>query len=550
MKKTSIILFLIAIFGFLFRFINITQYNIYSDSYEFMLVAKNLVERFSLDGPLGKNGMYWGPLFYNRVGYGLFIAPIYWITKNLELSGHLLSFLSGLLSIILIYFITQKIFTNQEISFLSSLFLAISFSNVALAGFIMANSLIILFLIIFLGFFFYSLKAKNPSWFLISGFLLAFLSFLRIETAIIIFPALIFLSLKNQPKKIRNFLLAFFLAFILFALFFYLFLSHPQIWWQNYQIYLVKNLNRYAPLILFFLIIYFFLIIFLKKRKNILENRSYLFYFALVFFSLLITFFLPWFIYQKINWEISWFTFKKDYLIIILGFWGLIILLKKKFDLGLFFYLSLSSLLPIYFLFGQGLDFRHFSLLTPFLIITASFGTKAILEKLKAWLAFKEGWAYRLHLGIILGIIGLLFYGQIYQVIQLWHPHISYEKEIGLSLKKIIEEENIPANTFLLSAYPEAHYLYTGLSTWEEKKENPFIDNQISDEQKILVLVDEATRNNYPDLAHLMEEKFKRNSLKYIFTTVQYQYGNRSWWPKRLATVYYLKAGELKKAEK
>lgn len=550
MKKTSIIIFLIAIFGFLFRFINITQYNIYSDSYEFMLVAKNLVDNFSFDGLLGKGGMYWGPLFYNRVGYGLFIAPIYWLTKNLELSSHLLSFLSGFLSIILIYFIAQKIFANQEIGFLSSLFLAVSFSNVVLSGFIMANTLIILFLIIFLGFFFYSLKTKNPSWFLLPGFFLAFLSFLRIETIIVIFPALIFLSFKNQPKKIRNFFIALFLTSIFLFLSFFLFLSSPQLWWQNYQIYLVKNLNHYSPLILFFSVFYFFLIIFLKKRKEILENRSYLFYFALVFFSLLTVFLLPWFVYQKINWEISWFTFKKDYLIIILGFWGLVLLLKKRFDLGLFCYLSLFSLLPVYFLFGQGLDFRHFSLTTPFLIITASFGTKVILEKLKAWLSFKEGWIYRLYLGSILGIIGLLFYGQIYQIIQLWHPHISYEKEIGLSLKKTIEEENIPSNTFLLSAYPEAHYLYTGLPTWEEKKEKPFIDTQISDEQKILVLVDEATRNNYPDLAHLMEEKFKRNSLKYIFTTVQYQYGNRVWWPKRLATVYYLKAEELRQVDK
>jgi len=550
-KKTSfVILFLITAFGFILRWLNITQYNIYSDSYEFLLLAKNLVERLSLDGSLGKNGMYWGPLFYNRVGWAMFLAPIYALFKNLELSAHILSLAAGILAVPAVYLLTTILFKKREIGLIAALFLAVSFGNVMLSGFIMGNSLVVLFIILSLVCFFKAQENNKLLWYIIAGIILAITCFLRIELLITLPTFLIFIIGKEKfwPKLV-SFLVSFviFSGFLLFI--FFRLLSEFSLWWQNQSIYIFKSVGRYGFIVLIFMLVFTLLVFLLKKKKDWFLVKSQKFYSILIILSLLLCFVIPLIARQVYNWSASWFTLKTDFLMIILGFVGLIILFKKDFWKGLFFYLFIYPLLFIYFAFGGGGDFRHINILSPVLIILAALGTWQILISLKGWLKTKEGFSYKFFLTGILLIIGLVFYGQLYQNLRPWHSYISYEKEEGLTLKKIMAEKNIPSDAILISAYPEAHYLYTGLSTWEQRKEKPFIDDSIAGHQKIILLVDEATRDQYPALAILAENKLKPYSLKYILPTVQYQYGSHAWWPKRLATVYYLKAGEIRKIE-
>jgi hypothetical protein len=581
-KKSLIILFLITVFGFILRYINLTQYNVYSDSYEFMLVAKNMVERLSLDGTLGKLGMYWGPLFYNRIGFGLFLAPFYFFIRDLEHSAHILSFIAGIISIPLIYLLAVKIFKKREIGLIAALLISISFSNVMLSGFIMANTLVVLFIILTLLCFWQAQDKGKWQWYLLSGILLALTCFIRAEILITL-PAFIILILFSSRKtlairsgdettiscekrrdttgfnpgrtafkdKLKKHLLSFSLAFFatigLLILKIYFFISNISLWWSTQSIYITKSISRYSLTILIFVLLLGLLVYFLKKKTKWFLERSTKFYALLILISLIFILIIPALIGRVYNWQSTLFSLRTDFLIIILGLSGLIFLFKKNFWQGLFSYLFIFPLLLIYFVFGGGGDFRHINLTSPVLIIVASFFIWQILSSLKAWLSKKQGWNYKLSMLGILLIIGLLFYAQFCQDLRSWHSRVSYEKEIGQSVNKIVDQEKIPRDTVIISSFPEAHYIYTGLSAWEQKKDKPYISDSLSDDQKILLVVDEGTRDNYPKLADEANKKLKPYALKSILSTVKYQYGSKIWWPKGLTNLYYLSAGEFRK---
>lgn len=548
-KQTSlIILFLVTVFGFILRYINITSYNIYSDSYEYMLVAKNLVEHYSVDGHLGQTGMYWGPLFYNRIGFGLFLAPFYWLTRNLELSTHILVFTAGILAIPLIYLLAVKIFKKREIGLIAALLLSVSFSSVMLSGFIMANSLIVLFIILSLLFFYQAQEKNRWQWYVLFGIVLALTFFLRVELLITLPAFIILIILKEKfGKSLLVFLLAFLGTIGLSILKVYFFLVNPSVWRQSQYVYFSRNINRYSLVILIFILILGALIYSLKKKKSWFLEKSAQFYGILVILSLLLCFVIPLIAGRAYNWQASWFTLRTDFIVIVFGIIGLILLFKKDFYKALFSYLFIFPLFAVYFSFGGGGDFRHINLILPILTILAAFTIWQILGILKKWLDKKKGLNYKFSLFGILLIIGLLFYLQFYQDWKPWHSLISYEKEVGQSVKKIIDQENISSNAVLISSFPEAHYLYTDLSTWEQKNEKPFLDKSISGDQEIILVIDEGTRDKYPILAEIADKNLKQYALKSILSTVKYQYGSNIWWPKRLTTIYRLKAGELRK---
>lgn len=546
-KKFLLILFLIIIFGFILRYINITKFNIYSDSYEFMLAAKNLAKHHALDGTLGESGMYWGPLFYNRIGFAYFLTPFYLITKNLENAAHLLSFLAGILAIPAIYLAAVQIFKKREIGLIAALLLAVSFSYVMLSGFIMANTLVILFIILTLLCFFKAQEDDKQSWYILAGLLFGLTCFLRTEILITLPTFLIFILItKNHYwPKIISFFISFLITFNFLLLTLYFLLSNFFCWWQQQGSYLQNFRSRILPIFLIIILISGTLAYLVKTRKKWFLPKPLNLYTLLVLVSILIVLATPLLVSRIYNWSATWFSLRTDFLLIIAGISGLILLFKKDFTKALFSYLFLFPLLLVYFAFGGGIDFRHLNLITPLLAFLAAFFIWQTLVKLRIWLDKKKEINYKFSLISILLILGLIFYSQIYQDIKPWHSPISYEKEIGLSLKKIIEEEKISPDAILVSSFPEAHYLYTGLSTWEPRKEKPFLAKDISDDKKILLVIDEGVRDRYPNLAEIADNKLQQYALKSILSTVKYQYGQKSWLPKRLTTAYFLKAEDL-----
>lgn len=546
-NKYLLVLILIILLGFLVRFFNLTEFNIYSDSYEFLLTVKNLYESGNLDGFLGEGGEYFGPLFYNRIGFAFFLAPLYFLTHNLELSAHLLAFISGLLFLPLVYLLGAKIF-NRKVGLLAALFISISFSNVMLSGFIMANTLVVLFTTLTLYVFFLAYEQDAKEWYLLAGVLFGITLFLRIEILVTL-PAFLLVLILSKQKATKKSLTFSISAFFIYALFFFvsfLLIQEKNLWLEEQAVFFESLFGLFWSFVFVIVAIFFLLIYLLIKYKKWVKKQSTLVYFLAIVFSLIVVLLVPLFWGQELRWNISWFTFKVDFVLIVFGLLGMPLVLKKDYVLGLFFYFFAMPLLAVYFLFGGSIDFRHFIFLTPILGLVGAY-----------FIFYSLSWFYDMakkmqkpivSLASIVFSLGLIFLLslELYKDLKPWHESKSFEKEIAQGIKETIQSEKIEIKTALLGTFPEAYYFYTGIPTKDLKEIARFRQN-LDSFDSILVVIDVSARSQLPNYSLNIEGKLISYRLKSIPSTVKYRKGNVSYFPKKLTNVYYLSVDEYNK---
>src|SRR5216683_4149347 len=104
MIRISIALVVITLLGAILRFSNLSPFNLYPDSYQNLIVAKNIADYQSVLGYLGANGMLYPDFFsWTHPLYPLFINLINVFVHTMIASARVIAFIAGIIAIPLSY---------------------------------------------------------------------------------------------------------------------------------------------------------------------------------------------------------------------------------------------------------------------------------------------------------------------------------------------------------------------------------------------------------------------------------------------------------------
>jgi hypothetical protein len=118
-----LLLVLIFLLGLFFRLVNISQFNIYPDTYQSLLVAGNISDYQSVIGTLGPIGMLYPQYFsWTRPLYPLLINLFELFIPSIFTAAHAAATVSSLASIIVVYILVNRIFNSRAYGILPLLF--------------------------------------------------------------------------------------------------------------------------------------------------------------------------------------------------------------------------------------------------------------------------------------------------------------------------------------------------------------------------------------------------------------------------------------------
>jgi 4-amino-4-deoxy-L-arabinose transferase-like glycosyltransferase len=208
-NKTYLVLLVILLLALLIRIPLFTNEKfVTTDGVDYARLGKNLIEKGEY---FYREDYNFGTLF--SPGYPLFIGLTNLFFDNLLLSGRLVSLLSSLITIILLYFIGKELNNKEAGLFLATCYAIYPFiiwTSVRL----MTESIFFLFLALTIYLFVLAFKRKKILFFLLFGASSAFAYLIRPEGIILL--ALPFLSLKKLKNK--KYLVRIFAALLVFIL--------------------------------------------------------------------------------------------------------------------------------------------------------------------------------------------------------------------------------------------------------------------------------------------------------------------------------------------
>jgi hypothetical protein len=115
---------------------------LYPDSYQFLLLAKGLVEGSPVSPLMGADGDTWAIPFY-KLGYAVFSAPLVGIGLSPRSAGEIVSFVAGCASVPAIYYTLVISGRSRVAAIGGAVAMALSFSAAGWSRFVMAESLAI-----------------------------------------------------------------------------------------------------------------------------------------------------------------------------------------------------------------------------------------------------------------------------------------------------------------------------------------------------------------------------------------------------------------------
>lgn len=206
-RRVSIafLLLLATSLGAWLRIANKSNFLFYPDSYRFLLMARNLQQRFSVTGTLGPRGMPYEPAphLIFKVGYPILISLFNQFIHNLEQSAQALSLLAGILSIPLMYLLLKRIFDSVSTGIFGAFILAFSFTHTAWSGFALSETLAVFFILGSLVFVFSGLKQNLPEYLnradILAGIFAAFAILTRSEYLLLVLVILPLFIIKTEP---------------------------------------------------------------------------------------------------------------------------------------------------------------------------------------------------------------------------------------------------------------------------------------------------------------------------------------------------------------
>lgn len=559
MKKSFLVFILLSLITFLvfyLRIINTSVFKFYPDAYQNLIVAKNIQDYGSVVGTLGEKGMIYPPYFmWSRPVYALMIA---WMddaidekvnpdSDELIFSAHVISFLMGVFTIPLAYFVFKGIFESRKAGLLTAFLLAISFNHTVWGGYIYTETTGIFFLFLTLLILFLVSEKKSQILdlrdFLLGGsFTLAIFS--RYEYILLAIPISYLLIKKSPNFKIKLF--NFFLSTTIFSSLFFISLYPIQ---DTISIILTQH-QRLIMIGLGMLIVLIFLPVIYKRylQRRVSTEKIYRFLPKLLFalFTLLtiVAFFeeqFPFFYHVRglVNF------YHTDMMLVMIAFLGIFYMYKapNRIILANFVVLSFLVLVPIYYQINPEMQ-RYWTHLVPFFLIAAGYGFYTLVLNLKA----KVKWFIKL-LMILLVFIFPLF--QIYLTawgIKPWHgaswTRESYEEKAAKIISSKIDPHTDP---IIIASLPEPYYIFTGKVTHSINDNPPYLYiNESLDGKDAYVISDMGMVDIFPNFAKFIDANINQYKVDEFWVNEDYHYSIRTEKEKRPVKVYRIKLSELK----
>jgi hypothetical protein len=540
--REKVLLMAIILLGIFLRLNNISPFKIYPDSYQNLLVAKNIVDYHGVVGYLGTNGMLFPDFFtWTRPAYALLINFFTFFTNDMTLSGQIIAAFLGIMAIPLTYFLIKQIFHKNFYGLAGALIIALSFNHAVWGGFIMTETTSVFFMILFLWNFFASLPQKtrfgNPRDFL-TGIFLSFTIITRYEYIILIFP-IIFLSLATNRFSFPR-LINIFSAFLICISFVALLLFPID---SSLAVILTEIPGMLT--IISFLIIFFFLLaltikIFPQLPFQMLNQILYK-------FSLLFLWSVAMLVVLQIILEQNMFLWNEfyflrnfvinDFLISIFSFIGLTLMFQKSQfrNYGIFILFSLVTLGFIYYKVNPEME-RYMTHLIPFLLIPASYGLVQILKQKKHAVSVMV---------IILLTLQTVFTYQGLRTSQdaSWF-RISYEEKAAEKIKQYIAQEQDP---LLIVSLPEPYYYHLQVSTHSITNEYPYIYiDETLDNQIVFLVSDMPMHEIFPTFSNFIANNLQKYKLTEFWVQENYHYIDTTYKEKYPVILYKMTLKELK----
>lgn len=430
---------------------------LYPDSFQSMLLARALSNSVPVDPSMGVGGDPWAIPFY-RMGYPLFASLLSWLSDDPLVSGLILSFVAGTVTIPLMYFLTLEGLGSRMAATGAALAMAISFSGVAWSRFVMSEALAS-FLIV-LTFLLCVLAGRRQMRFLgiVAGLAAALMLLVRLELLVLLPTCVLFLRMnargaqEGRASVQRDFLLA--LAVSIVAL------SVLCGW-------LTQNVADGFSLNPFYL---------LRSGFSGVAHSGDA---------------------AKLGFASGMASFVIQEPVVVLGgAVGLAVGLRRR-DTRL--WPLWPGLVLLVALQAPRNDIRLLAGMVPLLAYAAGVGFETTWE----WAARAIREASPMRAAVLSGVFGLaaglLLLGQLGQTEARWHPSHSYQYEIAQGVQEGVAGLALP-DVIVCSYSPEVYYLVADLPA--RRLSAPDLSKCLSsesDDRPVLVVVDEAARQHFGD---------------------------------------------------
>lgn len=537
--KSIIILFLITLFCFILRFLNLSPFLLYPDSYQNLLVAENLITYGNVLGYLGPDGMLYPPFFmWTRPVYAALINLFTIFQTDSALVARTISFGLGFLAIPLAYFVYKPL-NNKPFALITAMLLAISFNHTVWSGFVMTETAGVFLMLLFLWSFFSGLKMKSEFFSprdVLTGMLFTIAILTRYEYAIIVVPMIYLLfAYALRPKiKIFTILLAAFLSLTTI-----IFTYYP---WQSVFGVVFNQLTALmirAGIIAAVFAASFIVFRFLPKHYRTVT----LFFLPKLTIGVIVivtTFLLLQIVLgQNVAFFYNDLAFIRNFmrheiLISTFVFIGFVHMLRnpKLQPLAFFSLIAIVSLTFIYHRINPEME-RYLTHLLPFLLIPAGFG----IWGMKHLQLFRVLCIVLVILQVIISAQGLRYLND-----ASWY-RTSYEQKVADKLKPLVKD----SKTLLLVSTPEPYYYTLKNSTHSIADTPPYVYiSDTLDDRTIIIIQDMAMHDIFPNFTTFLEENLQKYKKTTFTVNENYHSANRSEREKFPTVIYEMKLGELK----
>jgi hypothetical protein len=501
----GVLILLCAVVGSVFAIHNISDYNVYPDSYQSITVAQNLKEYHRLAAPMGQYGMVYPDFFgWTRPFYPLLILFFSIFGMSLFTAGHVVNAIAGIFAL-----------------------LAVSYSHAVWGGFIFTESLGVLMLTLAM-FSLWRNRTVAENWFtnqdIISGVLFSLAVLTRYEYIALLIPAAFLAGSKFSLKRTIS------IISTLFAVvFFVLALLHPftgdisWIWSQvrNFVIIIVISLAAIA----------LGLLLFKSYKQKLPKIEKWAARAALIFIVLgSIAMVLRHSLYPGL-WDFA----NNDPLLCAAALFGLILLLigtKTEKRTGLAVVAGVLVLVAVYMQVNPGME-RYLTHLTPLILIPASYGAVRFIKiRIRPFVI--------LFAVLVLSLQGIKTWTGLHDSGNgIWYKP-GYEE---VSTKKL--KPKVGNTELLITSMPEPYYLFTNIPTQSVADKPPYVFANIPPQTKITIVDDEGMRAIFPNFDNFINENLTRYKTTQYWVNQPLRYTTSIKSEQKPVSVYQLKYSEL-----
>lgn len=465
----------------------LSKFNLYSDSYKFILAAEKIGRRMDFKPfRLGPNGMIYSELqetLFFKWLYPVLIAALKTFGIESFTAAHLISFTCGLLAIPAIFLLIKEFYNtkgakaNNRIAVITLSVLLFSGSRLLWSSIIVSDTLNLLLITLFL----WILLGERVS---ISGLLLALAIFNKPENIILIIPALITFKKSSELRELSGI---------------------PK---SKFSTRIAAKFLLATTLPLIFLYSMIFIIIRpdpLSIIKPALNQITY-----------------PRFLIS---------TLGIDGLTILAGVSGLIALIIKKNRKGVVIALSALLLAIIYYIHNPYQE-RYLVALLPMLCVGADYSINWIYDLLIK----RAGRSWLISAGFVLILLSL----GTFQLKTAFNslPKMDYEQELALKVKAIAANTLPPEEKpTLITQRVEPYYLFTRFSTHKFLNPRPHIPHI---PQPKIVIIDEGVRLARPEVAEYFETNYPNQKIAEIPTESEFRTTTKKYKPQKPVELYLI----------